>query len=271
MAKKPAPKTALITGAASGIGRSYARELASRNLRLVLIDIQAEKLAEVAQNIKTDFHTDPLTLVLDLSKPDAADQCLAFCDEHQFEVDLLINNAGIFIFDPFLEVEPQRVEMLIRLHIEYVTRMCRLFAERMKSRRYGYILNMSSMSVWMALPGLNLYNASKAYIRGLSRSLWFELRPYHVSVTAVCPAGVNTSLIPLPDNIRQLSKNLGFLMNPDKLAKKALRATLKGKIQTIPGAMNDLFAFFMMILPKWLMILVMNHLPIYKRFLDDKK
>lgn len=271
MTKKPAPKTALITGAASGIGRSYARELASRKLRLCLIDIQAEKLADVASDIQKEFEVEPLTLVMDLSKPDAADQCLAFCDEHQFEVDLLINNAGIFIFDPFLEVAPERTEMLLGLHIAFVTRMCRLFAERMKSRRYGYILNMSSMSVWMALPGLNLYNASKAYIRGLSRSLWFELRPFNVSVTAVCPAGVDTPLLPLPDDIRELSKKLGFLMNPDTLAKKALRATLKGKIQIIPGALNDIFAFCMMILPKWLMILVMNHLSIYKRFLDSKK
>ena len=271
MAKKELPKTALITGAASGIGRSYARELSSRKMALVLIDIQSEKLADIASEIKHDFDIEPLTLVLDLSQPDAADKCLAFCDEHHFEVDLLINNAGIFIFEPFLDVDSKRVEMLLGLHIVFVTRMCRLFAERMKSRRYGYILNMSSMSVWMALPGLNVYNASKAYIRGLSRSLWFELRPFNVSVTAVCPAGVNTPLLPLPDNIRKLSKNLGFLMNPDALAKKALRAALKGKIQTIPGVFNDIFAFFMMILPKWLMIFVMNHLSIYQRFLDDKK
>ena len=271
MSKKPAPKTALVTGAASGIGAAYARELASRNIQLVLVDIQAEKLAEVAQNIKTDFNIEPLILVQDLSQPDAADKCLAFCDEHQFEVDLLINNAGIFIFDPFLEVTPERAEILLGLHITFVTRMCRLFAARMKERRYGYILNMSSMSVWMALPGLNLYNASKAYIRGLSRSLWFELREFNVSVTAVCPAGVNTPLIPLPDGIRKLSHNLGFLMNPDKLAKKALRAALKGKIQTIPGAFNDIFAFFMMTLPNWLMIFAMHHLSIYRRFLDDKK
>ena len=269
MAKRPAPKTALITGAASGIGRAYARILASRKIQIVLVDIQSEKLAEVAEEIQKDFDQQALTLSLDLSQSDAPDKCLAFCDEHQIEIDLLINNAGIFIFDPFLGADPQRVQSLLGVHIACVTRMCQLFGERMKTRRFGYILNMSSMSVWMTMPGLSVYNASKAYIRGFSRSLWFELKPFGVTVTAVCPAGVDTPLIPLPDNIRNLAKRLGFLMNPEALAKKALRATLKGKIQTIPGALNDLFAFSMMTLPTWVIRLVSLKLPVYRRFWEE--
>ena len=125
---------------------------------------------------------------------------------------------------------------------------------------------MSSMSVWMTMPGLSYYNASKAYVRGLSRSLWFELKPFNVSVTAVCPAGVDTPLLPISDKIRKLSKGLGFLMKPETLVKKALRAALKGKIQTIPGVANDLFAFLMMTMPNWMISLMMNHLPVYDKF-----
>ena len=266
MTRKKPPETALVTGAASGIGKAYARELASRKVKLVLVDIQAEALEKVASEIEQEFQVSPLILVQDLSQHDAPDKCLAFCDEHHFEVDLLINNAGLFIFDPFMDVDETRYEELLGVHIACVTRMCRLFGDRMKKRQYGYILNMSSMSVWMTMPGLSYYNASKAYIRGLSRSLWFELKPFNVSVTAVCPAGVDTPLIPLSDKIRKLAKNLGFLMKPETLAKKALRSALKGKIQTIPGIANDLFAFLMMTLPNGLITFVSHHLPIYDKF-----
>ena len=116
------------------------------------------------------------------------------------------------------------------------------------------------------MPGLSYYNASKAYIRGFSRSLWFELKPFNVSVTAVCPAGVDTTLLPLSEKIRKLAKSTGFLMKPEILVKKALKAALKGKIQTIPGVANDLFAFFMMIMPNWLIAFVTHRLPIYDKF-----
>lgn len=266
MSKKQLPKTAFITGAAAGIGRAYALECASRGIELVCADINSEGLDVLKSEIQEKYSIEIHTIVLDMSQADSPKKCLDYCDQNCIEIDLLINNAGIFIFDPFLDADINRIELMINLHIACMTRMCRLFGERMKSRRFGYILNMSSMSVWMMMPGINVYNASKAYIRGLSRSLYFELKPYNVGVTAICPAGVDTQLLPLPDKLRKIARNTGFLMNPAKLVRLALNATLKKKIQSIPGILNNLFAFFMMILPNWLIEFVAHRLPSFKRF-----
>ncbi len=270
MCKIQLPKVALITGAAAGIGRAYALECASCGIGLVCVDINGEGLDVLKSEIKEKYDIDVHTIVMDMSQPESPQKCLDYCDANQIEIDLLINNAGIFIFDPFLDANMNRVELMMNLHIACVTRMCRVFGERMKQRRFGYILNMSSMSVWMMMPGISVYNASKAYIRGLSRSMYFELKPYNVGVTAICPAGVDTQLLPLPDGLRKFARSTGFLMNPAKLVRLALNATLKKKIQSIPGILNNLFAFFMMILPNWLIEFVAHRLPSFKRFWPEK-
>ncbi|MBO5752654.1 MAG: SDR family NAD(P)-dependent oxidoreductase [Proteobacteria bacterium] len=264
MAKKQLPKRALITGAASGIGRALARECASRGMHIVGVDLNEAGLNQTADEIRTEFNVEVHTFVIDLSQRDAPERCLAFCDENGLEIDLLINNAGVFFFAPLTDADPKRVAIMCDLHVYCVTRMCVLFAERMKQRRFGYIMNQSSMSAWMAMPGISTYNATKAYVRSMSRSLHFELKPWNVSVTAVCPGGANTPLLPISDKIRKLGCSLGFLSDTSWLAKKAINATLKGKIQTIPGIMNHFYTFIIMTLPNWLVSFIMNRLPMFK-------
>ena len=180
---------------------------------------------------------------------------------------MLINNAGIFLFDPLVEADARRVALMSDLHVYCVTRMCMLFGARMKTARHGYILNLSSLSAWMPMPGISTYNASKSYIRSLSLALGFELRPFGVSVTAVCPGGIDTALLPIPDSIRKLGRKLHCIMPPEVLAEKAIRATLRRKKQVIPGAMNHVFKFFMAIVPDFVIAWAMRVVPIYKRFL----
>ena len=260
------PKTALVTGAASGIGRELARECARRNIHLLLVDLNEKGLNDTAEIIRAESTVEITLFTQDLSAPDAADKCLAFCDEHNLSIDLLINNAGIFFFAPLLDAPTEKVKCMCDLHIYTVTRMCMLFGARMKQRNFGYILNISSMSAWMAMPGINVYNASKSYIRSLSRSLYFELKPHSVCVTAVCPGGINTTLFGLPENLRKLALRLHILMTPQKLAEKSIAATLKGKKQTIPGWLNHLFVFFILIIPDWLVFFLMRKLAVYKKF-----
>ena len=260
------PKWALITGAASGIGRCVARECASRGMNLVLVDINEQGLEKTTTEIKNDFTVDVLYLAQNLAVEDAPEKCLAFCDEHHVEIDFLGNIAGMLIFDPLLDTDPKRVDLLLALHVRTVTRMSVVFGQRMKERRFGYIFNMSSMSAWMPMPGIVVYNASKAYVRSMSRALRFELLPWNVSITAVCPGGVNTPLLKIPDNIRKLGVRLCCLMQPEKLAKKAVTATLKRKNQTIPGILNHFFTWMIMGLPDWLVMFIMKRIPFYDKF-----
>ena len=260
------PEWALITGAASGIGRCVARECASRGMNLVIVDINEKGLMENAAQIREEFHVDVRSLVQNLAQPDAAENCLAFCDAEGVEIDFLGNIAGIFTFGPLIEIDPKRTDLMLDLHVKTVTRMCVLFGQRMKKRRFGYIFNMSSMSAWMPMPGIATYNASKAYVRSVSRALRIELLPWNVSVTAVCPGGVATPLLPITDKQKALGVRFGILMPPEKLAKKAVNATLRRKNQTIPGLINHFFTFCILMLPDWLTTFIMKRFPLYDRF-----
>ena len=155
MARALPPTCALITGAASGIGFEMAQCCASRGLRLVLVDINEEGVKRAAEEIRAAHGVTVDTFQVALSQREAPEACLAFCDARGIEVDLLINNAGIFLFDPLVEADTRRVALMSDLHVYCVTRMCMLFGARMKTARHGYILNLSSLSAWMPMPGIS--------------------------------------------------------------------------------------------------------------------
>lgn len=260
------PKWALITGAASGIGRCVARECASRGMNLVIVDINADGLSKTADEIRESSKVEVQTFVQNLVLDDAPEKCLEFCDQNHIEIDFLANIAGMLVFDPVLDTDKRRTNLILDLHVKALTHMSIAFGQRMRERRFGYIFNMSSMSAYMPMPGIALYNATKSYVRNMSRAMRFELLPWGVSVTAVCPGGVNTPLLPISDKIRNLGVRLGCLMQPEKLAKKAVNATLKRKNQTIPGFLNHIFTAMIVMLPDWLVTFIMKHLSVYDRF-----
>lgn len=154
----------------------------------------------------------------------------------------------------------RRVELMLDLHVRTVTKMCRLFGAEMARRGHGYILNMSSMSAWMTMPGINVYNATKSYILNFSRSLWYEMKSYGVSVTAVCPGAVDTGLYGLSPYWRRVAVGIGVSMPPHKLAEKGLKAMFKRKKHVVPGAINGPFVFLIKHLPDWLVFAVMKRI-----------
>ena len=139
------------------------------------------------------------------------------------------------------------------------------FGEDMKKKGSGYILNMSSMSAWMTMPGINVYNASKAFILNFSRSLWYELHPHNVGVTAICPGAVDTGLYGLSDYWRKIAVGLGISMRPEKLAQKALKKMYKKKKQYIPGWINHLFIPLIKHLPDWFIFLVIKKISCFQK------
>lgn len=118
--------------------------------------------------------------------------------------------------------------------------MCRIFGERFALKGRGYILNMSSMSCWMPMPGLALYASTKAFLRVFSRSLALELRDSGVKVMAAAPGGIATPLFGLPPKLMRLALGLGAVARPDKFAESAVRRLLKGRQQYVNGLLNRL-------------------------------
>ena len=247
---------ALVTGASSGIGLQYATALArDYHTDLLLVSNQLEEQKQVALKLAEEYGVKTVPLYMDLSLPDAAEQLHSWCFGQGLEVDILINNAGVFFFNPLVETDIKRLELMLMLHVVTVAKMCRLFGEDMCRRGNGYILNMSSMSAWMAYPGIQTYNSTKAFIYNFSKSLWYEFRPKGVGITVMTPGAVDTALFGLAPKYRKLAVNLTVSIPPEKLVVKALRRMFKKKKWGMPGLLNHLATPLLKHTPDWLVFL----------------
>ena len=243
---------ALITGGSSGMGLEYARQLAKKGYDLVLVSNRQEELEQASEELSKAYSVQIVTRFQDLSAETAADELMAFCQEQSIEVEVLINNAGMFFFEELTTENEARALAMMRLHMLTPTRMCLLFGEAMKRCGHGYILNMSSMAAKLPCPGIAVYSATKAYLKSLSKSLFFEMRPYGVGVTTVCPAAIATPLYKLKPSLLKLGVNVGLIGTPQWLVRRALRGMFHKRRVVKPGLMNYYLPPLIAILPKWL-------------------
>lgn len=249
--------TALVTGASSGIGLEFSRQLAERGANVVLVSNQRQELDSICAEFASEYPQQRfLSCYKDLSEPDCASYLLEYCNRNGVKVDILINNAGIFAFKEVLDMSEGHLNLFVDLHMRAVTLLCRVFAEDMKTRGGGYILNMSSMSCWTPMPGIAMYSATKSYIQVLSRSMYLELRDSGVSVTVACPGGIATDLFGLPKNLQDFAVKIGALATPRKFVRGALKRMFKRKQQYVNGLMNKLAVFIVPKLPVCVKMLV---------------
>ena len=242
-------KWALVTGASGGIGFEFCRDLAARGCNIVMAAIEDELLVEKARVLREKYSVDTLPLTIDLTEKEATERILGFMETRGIEPYILVNNAGIFTFSPIVEHPVRKIDRFIDLHIRATTLLCREIGERMKAKGAGRILNMSSMSCWMPMPGIAMYSSTKAYIRVFTRAFHYEMKEYGVTATVACPGGIATDLFGLPKKLQKLAVRLGVLAKPDRFAHKAINRMLKGRKQYINGLLNRFSIFFVSILP----------------------
>ena len=242
---------ALITGGSSGMGLEFARELAARDYKLLLVSNRADDLESAAKEL-TAAGAGVLTHFADLAAPDAADSLFAWCQAEGIVPDILINNAGMFFFKEITEEDLPRVQAMLNLHIQTVTRLCILFGGQMKKRGSGYILNVSSMAARIPAPGITVYSATKAYLKSFGVSLSYELAPYGVSVTTVCPAAIATPLYRLDEKWMRLGVRIRLIHTPRWLVRRALRAMFRRRRLVQPSLMNVWLPPLIVLLPGWL-------------------
>ena len=241
--------TALITGGGSGIGLEYARQLAGRVYDLALVSNREDELKAAKEELSRTYSIHVATLTIDLARHGAAHAVLDWCDAEGIEPEVLVNNAGMFFMEYLGAENLKKVSAMMALHVETVTELCVLFGARMKERGKGYILNMASVTAWIPSPGIAVYSASKAYLVSFGKGLSYELHPFGVNVTTLCPAAIDTGLYMLSDKQRKTLRCLGIMKSPEWLVKRALKGMFRGRRVMRPGPLNRLLPAIISCLP----------------------
>lgn len=240
---------ALITGASSGIGRCYAEEMASLGYNIIAISNQAEALESLRENITQRYNIVVHTLCMDLAENDAARSIYDRCKARGWQVDVLICNAGMLLFSTLVNTVPEKLQTIITLHCTTTTLLCRYFGEEMKRRGMGRILIMSSATTWLPYPTISHYSATKAYLKNFAFALWYELHRSGVSVTTVLPGAVDTPFYKLSDGLRRLFVAIGLMQRPETIARRGVKAMLRGRRRLTTGFFTRLVVVICSLLP----------------------
>jgi short-subunit dehydrogenase len=181
----------LLTGASSGIGAALAVALAPKGAHLLLTARSADRLAELAQQVRSaGGHA--TVLPLDLAAPGAARQLFDEVQSLGISIDTLINCAGLF--GPLAGNDPARLSQMLQLNVVALTELTRLFLPELLARR-GTVLNIASTAAFQPTPYMAAYGATKAYVLSFSEALWAEYRSRGLRVAAVCPGPVETPFL----------------------------------------------------------------------------
>ena len=252
---------ALITGAASGMGRVYAQRLAAKGYNLVLVDINPVGLEETESIVRKDVaqldgmpaqyrdNFSVLRITQDLSQMNAADLIYEQTEAAGCEVEVLVNNAGVMYCQGIAETSERMLKIIMMVHMNTPMLLCRKYVVPMKERGCGYILNISSLAECMSWPGIGMYGATKRFVKDYSRELRIECQKTGVSVTNAYFGAVDTPLIPLKESLRKLARGLAVMIRPEKAVDRALNATFRRRRGVMPGALNHIFKPICLILP----------------------
>lgn len=256
---------ALVTGASSGIGLAYARQLAARGYDIVAVSDRPARNEEVAAALRHDRGVEAFPLYADLSQPDSADRIYGWCRERGIEIEILVSNAGILHFAQLARTAPADIDRIAAIHCTTPAKLCRLFAADMCRRGRGYILLMSSVTAWTPYPTMSLYGATKAFLKHFGQSLWFELHDRGVSVTTVFPGAVDTPLYELDAAWRRRLLRTGIMLSADNLAGAGLKALFRRRRRCIPGMLTQLEVLLCRMLPARVLLPLLRIPPVARR------
>ncbi|HMK12461.1 MAG TPA: SDR family oxidoreductase [Acidimicrobiales bacterium] len=237
-------KTALVTGASSGIGESMTRQLAQAGVQVLAVARREERLLALADELPRGS---VLVLPADLTKK----KSVAAVADAAREVDLLVNNAGFGTSGRFVDAEPKRMQREIKLNVVAVTMLTRAAVEGMCERGRGWICNVSSIAGFQAAPNLAVYAATKAFVTTLTEGLHEELRGSGVRATALCPGLTRTEFQSVSNTTGQARDVPDFAwMTADEVAAVGLADTAAGVAVSVPGLANKAFVATTGVLPR---------------------
>ena len=243
-----AGRTALVTGASSGLGVDFARELARRGANLVLVARREERLKQLQAELQSAPGVKAMVVVLDLGDPQAPQRLYDQLKAQGTPVDVLVNNAGFGVFGRELDIPWERTREMLMVDIVALTHLTKLFARDMVQRGSGYLLQVASIGAYQPSPTYAAYSAAKSYVRSFSQALNYELRGTGVSSTVLSPGVTATEFLQVSGQRRTWFHN-ATMMTSEKVAAAGIRAMLARRYSVVPGFMNWLTALLTNLTP----------------------
>lgn len=242
-------KTALITGASSGIGESFAYIFAKNAFNTVLVARSEDKLNEIASKIKHEYNINAKVVSADLSKPNSPKELYDRMKAENIDIDFLINNAGFGDKGMFYDTNWEKENTMINLNINSLTHMTKLFVKDMIKRGSGRILNVASTGAFQPCPHMSVYCATKSYVLSFSQGINNELRKKGITVTALCPGATRTGFAKTAGNADSKLFQ-GNIPSPEQVASYGYKALMKGKSVATHGFKNQFLAFITRFMPR---------------------
>jgi short-subunit dehydrogenase len=258
-------RCAVITGASSGLGEEFARQLAPRCKTLVLVARRGELLEKLADHLQR-AHQDLKVCVFaaDLTDQSARKRLVFKIGSLETSPDLLINNAGMGDYGEFSSAEWSKLESMLRLNVEALTHLAHAMLPKMKAGGGGAIINVSSLASLLPIPDFAVYAATKAYVTNFSEALRIELADHGVSVTALCPGPVHTGFGEVAMGASHKNEFPGrefFYVDAEKVVAEALEGAKGSRARVFPGWQVAAAALVISALPIALIRLAMGTRP----------
>jgi hypothetical protein len=228
-------KATLITGASGGIGEAFARRLAEEKHNLVLVARSEEKLHQLCDELMLKHKITAHYVALDLTEFEADKKLFAETEKHGFEIDWLINNAGFGSMNDFAELELERELQMIDLNISALVALTHRYLQKMRERKSGVIINVSSTASFQAIPFMATYAATKAFVTSFSEAIAEENRPFNITVTALCPGPTDTNFFAAAKAIPFSAKGM---QTSEEVVEKCLKAVRAKKPLVVSGISN---------------------------------
>jgi uncharacterized protein len=242
-------KTALVTGASSGIGTEFARQLGRMGANLVIVARRRANLEALATEIRDASKVEVSVIELDLSEPDAAKRLVDQTEGVGRTIDVLVNNAGGGVHQNFLDMDWDRVQRQLQLNMTTLTELTWRIGRAMRDRKAGHILNVASIGAYTPTPTYATYSATKAFVRDFTEAIAYELRGSGVKVCSLCPGGTTTEFHQAAGHeLPKIFKST--FMSAKDCAAVGLSAVFRGRRNIISGVINKVMMFMLRFMPR---------------------
>jgi short-subunit dehydrogenase len=238
-----------VTGASSGIGEQYARQLAAQGADLILVARRVDRLEKLGKELENTFGIKASAVAADLSQPGEGSRLAAKVCTLQAPVTILVNNAGIGPYAPSLETDLEKHLFTIQLNVTALTELTHQVASHMRLHaKLSYISNVASIAAYQASPNFAVYGGTKHYVRIFSEVIRNELRGSNITVSCLCPGGTYTEFL---EKAGQELKPSGHaaMMSAEEVARQGIAGMLAGRSIVVPGLLNKVACFLPRLLP----------------------